>query len=476
MREEKKGRTKRPLSKGKKIALFCMAVCAGAAAVFYIAVYMHFKTHTALNTTIDGIDISNQTASEVQEVIQQEADAMVMTITAGDKSMTASAADLGITTDVEAETERALATGKNRNPFEILFGEHDLQLSSTYDASAADTYVNTNFAELITSPVDAAAVYDAGSSTYVLQAGAHGKIINTDDFHTAIEAMIADPAATSYTLQQMDDAAPSVTDEMAQSAADRLNRILAQGISITSDGAALYTIQPADIAGWTSLAYSSETGTYDYSFNTDAITSFVTSAIDPQITQPTVDKAVINDASGNVIKVLSTGQNGIEPAESASDTAAKIVSQLNSGTGGAVDIAVTEEACGSSSITASDDRYIEYNRSTYTVTLWDGDTVCWSTDQTADGKASTPTITGLYSVLRKTYVTSMPNPPSPEPLENIHYVTYWEASGYAFHEAWWLTQAKIHTGISHGCINMWIDDAKTVYDFAVVGMPVWVHD
>ena len=72
----------------------------------------------------------------------------------------------------------------------------------------------------------------------------------------------------------------------------------------------------------------------------------------------------------------------------------------------------------------------------------------------------------------------MPNPPAKEPLCNIHYITFWQSSGYAFHEAWWMNYANgnVRQGISHGCVNMFIGDAKRVYDWASIGTPVWVHN
>lgn len=71
----------------------------------------------------------------------------------------------------------------------------------------------------------------------------------------------------------------------------------------------------------------------------------------------------------------------------------------------------------------------------------------------------------------------MPNPPSTQPLCHIRKVTYFEKSGYAFHEAWWMSAANgnVRQGISHGCINMYYEDAKRVYDWSPIGTPVWVH-
>ena len=183
----------------------------------------------------------------------------------------------------------------------------------------------------------------------------------------------------------------------------------------------------------------------------------------------------IVDDNDKVLQVVSAGSDGQIP-DNVDEVAEQMIDAFNNSTGAEINLTTKDGAGGIDKRVAEGGKWIEYNRTTYTVTLHQGDSVYWSTDQTADGKASTPTITGIFSVLRKVYVTSMPNPPSPVPLDNIHYVTYWESTGYAFHEGWWLTNAKIHTGISHGCVNMWLQDAKTVYDFATIGMPVWVHD
>jgi len=143
------------------------------------------------------------------------------------------------------------------------------------------------------------------------------------------------------------------------------------------------------------------------------------------------------------------------------------------------EMSLTETAYKTERVVTEDNRWIEYNISTYTLTLWDGSTRVWSTSQTANGKRSTPTITGHFRVFLKYSVQTMTGGRAGEAdyynIPGVKWVTYWGPGGYAFHTASWLTSDKIGTGISHGCVNMLESDAKTVYDYATIGTRVVVH-
>jgi lipoprotein-anchoring transpeptidase ErfK/SrfK len=125
-----------------------------------------------------------------------------------------------------------------------------------------------------------------------------------------------------------------------------------------------------------------------------------------------------------------------------------------------------------------DNRWVEYNLATFTVTLWDGSTAVWSTSATAHGKPSTPTITGVFRVFQKLSVQTMTGGTAGAgdfySIPGVKWVTYWGPGGYAFHTASWLG-GQVGTRISHGCVNMFEADAFTVYNFVEIGTRVVVH-
>lgn len=464
----------KPQKKSHKKAWIAFFVVVGACAAAYGGERYYFSTRSALHTEISGINVGGMTKAEAAKAIGTISDQFRLTLTSGDTSATATAKDLGIDLDADDLAAKAVATGKSANPFNVLFSRHKIDLSDMYDSTAIESYVNENFPNLIVNPTDAALTYDSDANTYTVTPGASGHAINIDDIKEKIDAMLNSPSEESVTLRTK-EARPVISDTSAQQTADQMNTVIAQQIQILDNGKVIWTMDPWDIASFAVFTANADSGSYDVSYDEGKIKDFINTTIADQVPDKPVKEIDIVDDNDKVLQVVSAGSDGQIP-DNVDEVAEQMIDAFNNSTGAEINLTTKDGAGGIDKRVAEGGKWIEYNRTTYTVTLHQGDSVYWSTDQTADGKASTPTITGIFSVLRKVYVTSMPNPPSPVPLDNIHYVTYWESTGYAFHEGWWLTNAKIHTGISHGCVNMWLQDAKTVYDFATIGMPVWVHD
>lgn len=435
---------------------------------------VYYRDKAAPGTTIANLEVGGQTKQQLETSVKTLIGNLRLSLTYNGKSVTASADDLGVSVDIKKYADEALATGKG-NPFVIAFTRPHFDLKGSYDRDKIKTFLNNNFPELSTNPVDAQVVYDNSQNRYFVQPGAPGHSIDLDDLYKEIDNLLANPKLANYEIK-IDEQNPVVSNAAAQAVADRVNNSLSQVIQIVNNGRILWTLDPWDIAAWTSFSIDQNAGSYAINYDKEKIKGFVNDAVVAQLAGKPVNQRAITDSNGNILQVVSPGQNGQLP-NNIDDVVDQVYSHLIDGQGGQIALTTTEAAYGTDAKIAADGHWIEYNLSTYEVRLWDGKNIAWSTDQTSKGKPSTPTITGLYSVWKKTYEQCMPNPPSTVPLCNIHYVTYWEASGYAFHEAWWMSYAKgnVRTGLSHGCINMFIDDAKRVYDWSSIGTPVWVH-
>ena len=439
-----------------------------------VFVDVYYRGKAAPGVTIADAKVGGQNVDQIVDTINGLVNNMQLSLTYGGKSATASAADLGINIDAEKIANEAIKTGQG-NPFSIIFNRTHFDLTGSYDQAKVNAFVTENFPELSTDPKDAQVVYDSNQNIFTVQPGAIGKSVCLDDLYAQVEQLLSSPKLTSYEIATNDDN-PTVDNAAAQAAADTANHTLAQTIQVTNNGRVLWTLDPWDIASWVSFTANPDTHQYDISYDQAKIKDFVNGTVTAQLTNKPVNQKAITDGNGTVLKVVSGGRNG-QVASNVDSIVSQVYDDLVSGESGQVDMITKDAPYGTDATVAANGRWIEYNISTYTVTLYEGTNAVWSTNQTSNGKASTPTITGLYSVWNKTYEQCMPNPPSPTPLCNIHYVTYWERSGYAFHEAWWMTYAagNVRQGISHGCVNMFQADAKRVYDFASIGTPVWVH-
>jgi hypothetical protein len=114
--------------------------------------------------------------------------------------------------------------------------------------------------------------------------------------------------------------------------------------------------------------------------------------------------------------------------------------------------------------------WIEVTLSTQTLCFHEtsGNTPCFPI---SSGLQWTPTPTGNFHVWTKLPVTTMVGPGYN--LPNIHWTMYFYG-GYSTHEAYW--HNNFGHPMSHGCVNMRINDAKYIYDRSEVGTLVNIHD
>jgi lipoprotein-anchoring transpeptidase ErfK/SrfK len=86
------------------------------------------------------------------------------------------------------------------------------------------------------------------------------------------------------------------------------------------------------------------------------------------------------------------------------------------------------------------------------------------------GTWRTPTVTGQYKIWIKLALDDMRGPGYY--LRDVPYVMYFY-KGYGLHGTYW--HSNFGTPMSHGCVNLSIDDAAWLYEFAEVGTLVNIH-
>jgi lipoprotein-anchoring transpeptidase ErfK/SrfK len=117
----------------------------------------------------------------------------------------------------------------------------------------------------------------------------------------------------------------------------------------------------------------------------------------------------------------------------------------------------------------SDDRWIEVNLKTQRVIAWEGKR--WERAMiVSTGKAATPTVTGVFEIYDRYREARMQG--ADYDIPDVPYVMYFQG-GYGFHGAYW--HKRFGTPVSHGCVNLAVDQAKWLYEFAPIGTPVVVH-
>ena len=128
---------------------------------------------------------------------------------------------------------------------------------------------------------------------------------------------------------------------------------------------------------------------------------------------------------------------------------------------------------GNSAPAPSDGKWIDINISTQTITAYQGSTPLKSV-LVSTGVSWHPTPVGHYKVYMKVASQTMSGGVGAEAyyLPGVPWVMYF-AGANAIHGTYW--HSNFGHPMSHGCVNLTIDDAHWFYDWAEIGTPVITH-
>ncbi|NEO68252.1 MAG: L,D-transpeptidase [Moorea sp. SIO3H5] len=117
----------------------------------------------------------------------------------------------------------------------------------------------------------------------------------------------------------------------------------------------------------------------------------------------------------------------------------------------------------------SEERWIEIDLTNQRLIAWEGRQPVYAII-VSTGKDSTPTHPGTFTIQSKRRKDRMRG--ADYDLANVPYSMYYHR-GYAIHGAYW--HRKFGTPVSHGCVNVAVDHAEWLFDWASVGTPIVIH-
>lgn len=488
--------------------LFCAIIIVSGTS-FLIARY---SSVAAPGANLAGENISGENAVQIRQSISKIESKIQLTFSYQGKTVVAQASDLGIQVNINKTASNALATSNNWLNRLNVFSNQNVALIATYNWDQTAKFLNQAFPLLITDTAqNAGVVYDQNSQQFITQASADGKIIDMDKTKAIIKGLVAHPrnavADVAITTSK-----PSVGDEAAQLAANYANERLKLRINFQLNGKTIYYPDPVDIASFTT--FTNHNGQLNVVFDPAKAKKFITTSIQNSIpNKPVNGQEIVSADNSTVLKVIAAGQDG-QSINNLDQLTDEMLNALTDNQATNLTLQTTTAPATMTKTVAPNNHWIEADLSNFIVTAYDGTKPVWTDTNISDGgglgsgpyNPERATITGLFTVFEQTGGNDpdnssmamdasagvnnsnqyggvcMPNPGGTvAQLCSIHYVTYWGPGGYAFHEAWWLTNGDISAtkaagyGISHGCINMYKDDAKFIYGFSQIGTPVWVH-
>jgi lipoprotein-anchoring transpeptidase ErfK/SrfK len=117
----------------------------------------------------------------------------------------------------------------------------------------------------------------------------------------------------------------------------------------------------------------------------------------------------------------------------------------------------------------SKQRWIEINLSSQRLIAREGRTPVYAI-LISTGKALTPTKTGVFAIQTRNRTARMRG--TDYDIADVPYTMYYDGN-YAIHGAYW--HHRFGTPVSHGCVNLAVDHAGWLFNWAKIGTPVVVR-
>lgn len=444
----------------------------------------HYADVAVPGTTVAGTDVAGMSRDEIIDAINARGQAATVTVT-GDAEATASLTDLGTTIDAEATADAVMSRGADViDRFKALLGGADIEVVTASDDAVLEDYASGLVPEDQAKAQNASVVFNADTAAFEVSASSEGVSVDTTALAEAAAQAASTLSSTSVELTYV-NTLPAVSDADAQTVADTANQWIAQDVTITNaDGTEFYTADTATKASWIEVTENLDAAP-TLSINSDQVAEWVSTQATTANIEPVVGQRNVN-SSGQVVATSVEAVAG-QTVNNAETITTAITESLASGEAyaGTFEMTTGEEqweereiadgAEGLAYQAAEGEKWIDINLSAKTVTSYEGATVVRGPVTIVDGAAATPTVTGTYHVYLQYEIQTMRGQNADGTdyeTENVPWVSYFY-EGYALHGApWWSSWGF---SASHGCLNMPVDEAKWIYDWAEIGTTVVSH-
>lgn len=491
----------------RRVALLLVAIIAVIAVVLTggaLAYAKQFEGRALPGTTVLGQDVAGKTPEEIAALVAERGDSVTVTVTAGDKELEKSLADLGVTVDATATAQAAM--DRDDSFADVIAstwsGEHAVDPVVTVDEAATTAFAESLVPEGHDTPVDASVSFDEDSQTWTAEPGRNGQGLDPEPLVAAVSEKA--PALEDFAVEQpIEKIAPAITTEEAEEVVGSIATLLEQPMSITGADGETHEVSVERRNDWISVAPAEDGQSLDIVVDEESVREWV-SARAEQDSVEAEDGIEQVDEDGEVVKVVTEKKDGLKitntdaiaeeliaalegvtPLEAAfeSKTVEAEVEQVDApededekDKGKTED---GEDAEDDSPAAPTGEKWIDVDLSAKTVTAYVGDTPVWGPRTMVDGKQGYETVTGTYEIYLRYDVQDMTNAnyyPEDHPkyyyTEDVPWVQYFHR-GYGFHGAPW--RSSFGYSGSHGCINMPVSDAKWLYDWASIGTKTVVH-
>ncbi len=414
----------------------------------------------APGTAVAGVQVGGMMPGAAAAAIQSHLDQTRIELRGEGIDATLSGAQLGAKVDARALADSAFREHPMWNLGAWFSGTRPAPV--TVDAATADAALRKVAPGLYRDATDATVRFDAASGTYVTTPAADGTRVDLAAITTALQDAFAQGIQTVPVSAAQVPAAPAISTETAVATAKTLNGMLPKLGFYVGDERTV-PVDAKTASTW--LTVTAHDGDLTISADQAAIQKVVDTLATKVDRKPQNGTAITNTA-GKVLHYEVETLDGRVLGDT-SGIAAAFAAQLAKGDA-VYTLPVTVTAAKTTKITRTAVVDLSEQRAYF---YQNGTLVHSYLVSTGDANHATPT--GHFTVFAKVAKQDMGCFPGAEYCtKDVPWVTYF-APNVGFHGTYW--HNNFGHVMSHGCVNMPIDIAKWVYDWAPYGMQVTVQ-
>lgn len=452
-----------------------------AGLIFLLSYQRNYTNKVYPGVSFLDINLSGKTRSQTAELIENyavKANQKKIIILTDAKEIPVVLADTGITLDTKNITDSAYQVGRDDNfllelykSAKSIFAKKQLSIEITTNQPQFDGLLTKVTDQLNQKAVDAQITIVNGVAT--ISPPQQGQVIDTADLISKIR--------NSFEKQNFGTIAPKTSFSEPQIIESDLTNAKneAEGLlkkkAVLSGADQSFNLGASEIGNLVSFPVNNETVTATVDEN--KVFGYVGNTLAKKIDIAKIDRKL----SATNQSVISEGVNGRHLDRN--DAKKQLLSFLNSAQPATqITLLVVTDVFGDQMVFPDEGvvpgrfpgKYLDVDLTHQQMYLFDGvNLIAQYTVST--GKWSTPTPVGTRSILDK-------SPRAFSAKYNL-YMPWWNSlgGGYGIHELpEWSNGTKegeshLGTPVSHGCIRLGVGPAQTVYNWADVGTPVYIH-
>ena len=443
-----------------------------------------YSAHALPRTSIAGQSFSSSSRAQVNEALKHRVESAQVTLQLGDTTQQASLEDLGITVDIPATVDAAFSENSGLlSRFLGIFRSRSITPVVQLDNSQLSRF-GASLAQRVGTPVsDAALSPKEDGSGFTVVPSHEGIALNAADLAKVQQDVAQDLGSSPRTIN-VEVREPKINTQRAEEALTQAQSLIAPSVTIT-DGIDDFTASKADKMKWVKVSAEGDRAAV---LDSDALSAWVNNLA--QSTNVESEKGIQGvNSRGDVVGVLKAGTVGYR-ANNTQAVVSGITDALNNGKSYSGDFDYDKiqpeydrqdipDGYGDDVYQASaGEKWIDIDLSKNTVSAYEGRTIVHGPTPMVPGAPNTPTVTGKFHVYLQYASQTMEGENADGTnyrTEGVPWVTYFYA-GYALHGAPWRSSfGWSGYGGSHGCVNMPVDGAHWIYDWADNGTVVISH-